>query len=478
MELRPQLQQQQKLVMTLQMRQAIKLLQLNNQELIQSIEEELLSNPSLEEDAKIETMSEAEIARQQDLLQLQKELTEERNHTAESDTLWESLLENDQRDQSSVHNMRGGFIYNELPPIEANHSVSATLAEELLDQLRMEYCTEDERLAAEFIIGNLDHRGYLDCSYDEIQRILRIDMDDIEGAVLMIREFEPIGCGARSLEECLAFQAEIKYPEDPFFVPLIHNHLKFLQKRSYKKIAAAMDMDVEDVEEYHQMLKEFEPYPGRAYDSTPDQSIIPDIKIMQIDEEWRVLSNDDGIPRLRINQLFQKMKMHKEAHSSADKRFLEEKIKAAKFLMENIHKRERTIVRVMEAILVRQLEYFEYGPEYLRPMILRDVADDIGVHESTVSRITNGKYVETPRGVLELKYFFSSSISQVGGLDLASEAVKVKIKKLIAGESQKKPYSDNALVKLLAAGGIKIARRTVTKYREAMNIPSSRDRKA
>jgi RNA polymerase sigma-54 factor len=476
MELKAQLLQQQKLVMTMQMRQAIQVLQLNNQEIEQFIEEELLSNPAIEEHAIVETMSEAEVSAQQDLQKLQGELLEERNHQGEDDGgLWEAILSGAHRDVGG--GSRSGFIYNDLPPIETNHSVSSTLLEELLAQLRLEFCTDEERRAAEFIIGNLDHRGYLDCTYLEVQKHMNVELDDVEGAILLLRELDPIGCGARSLQECLQFQVEILFPEDPFFVDIIHSHLHDFKKRTYQKIADAMDMDIEDVEEYHKMLQELEPHPGRPYDDTPDQVITADIKVMKVGEEWQILSEDRGIPRLRVNQLLQKMKMAVESTSDKDKKFLEERVRSAKFLLESLHHRERTIVRVMESILRRQLEFFEYGVEYLRPMVLRDVALDIEVHESTVSRISNGKYAETPFGLLEIKYFFNSSIRQIGGLDLASVAVKAKIKNVIAKENPKKPYSDNKICKILAEEGISLARRTVTKYREAMHISSSRERK-
>ena len=477
MELKAQLLQQQKLVMTMQMRQAIQVLQLNNQEIEQLIDEELLANPALEENAFVETMSESEISAQQDLKKLQKELMEERNHQSEDDGgLWEAILQGTHRD---VGEGRGsGYIYQDLPPIEANHSVSNTLAEELLQQLQLEYCTEAERRAAEFIIGNLDHRGYLDCTYFEVQKHMGVAEEDVEGAILLIREFDPIGCGARSVQECLQFQAEILYPEDPFFVDIILHHLKDLQTRNYTKIADAMDMDEEDVEEYHKMLKQMEPYPARPYDDTPEQVVTPDIKVMKVGDEWQVLSEDHGIPRIRVHHILQKMKDAESATKDSDKKFLEERLRSAKFLLESLHHRERTIIRVMESILRRQMTFFEYGVEYLRPMVLRDIALDLDVHESTVSRITNGKYVETPFGLLELKYFFNSSIRQIGGLDLASEAVKAKIKALVAKENPKKPYSDKKICDVLAEEGIDLARRTVTKYREAMNIPSSRERKA
>ena len=475
MELKPQLLQQQKLVMTMQMRQAIQVLQLNNIEVDQLIEEELLADPALEEGLQVETLRPEEITQQQELQELQKELLEERNDHLESDGLWEAILNREHTDVGK--RPRNGYIYNELPAIESNHSASASLIEDLMSQLRLEYCTDGERIAAECIIGNLDHRGYLDCTYHEIQKLTDVDMDDIEGAILIIRELEPVGCGARSLSECLLFQVELQYPEDPFFPIIVQKHLKDIQKRAYHKVAQALDMDIEDVEEYHKMLAKLEPRPARAYDDTPDQIATPDVKVLKIDDEWRVISDDDGLPKVRINQLYKQMQLQQQAASENDKKFIEERLRSAKFLLESLHHRSRTIVRVMESIVRRQLEFFEYGIEHLRPMVLRDVAQDIDVHESTVSRISNGKFVETPKGLLEIKFFFNSSISQIGGLDLASEAVKARIKGIVSAENPKKPYSDSKICTLLEAQGIILARRTVTKYREAMNIPSSRARK-
>ena len=474
MEIRAQLKQQQKLVMTVQMRQVFKLLQMNSIELDQALDELLAENNSLELQEDGITLSESEIRLLHKENLIKQDQDEQQNGCQENDELWTALLESDLRNEASVHNMRGGYIYNDLPPIESNLSSSPLLTEHLMDQFRLEFCTDGEKEAGIFILGNLDHRGYLDCTYEEIMQQVGVELDDVEGAILIIRELEPLGCAARDLIECLCFQAQVRYPEDPFFSDLITNHLKDFKRKSYQKISDATDIHPEDVEEYHKMLKEFEPCPGRAFIDNPDQTIIPDIKVLKVGDDWQVVSAESGLPKLKISSFYQSLL--KKAVGT-DKKFAEDKMRSAKFLLESIYKRERTIVQVMESILMRQMDFFENGIEYLRPMILKEIADDIGVHESTVSRITTSKYVDCPHGVFSLKYFFNSGVQNIGGLDLASQAVKIKIQRMIAEENPKKPLSDSAIVKKLSNVGIKLARRTVTKYRESLGIGSSRDRK-
>jgi RNA polymerase sigma-54 factor len=234
-------------------------------------------------------------------------------------------------------------------------------------------------------------------------------------------------------------------------------------------------MDLEDVLEYHKMLQTLDPWPGRVFSEPEDQYITPDIEVVKVGSEWQILQNEDGMPRLRLSSKYQEM--FKEGADKQDKDFVEKRLRAAKFLIESIYKRQRTISRVMDAILRRQTAFFEDGTESLLPMVLADIADEIGVHESTVSRATTNKYVQCPHGIFELKFFFNAGIKRTNGDELASEAVKQKIRKLIADENQQKPYSDSALARLLKNDNIKIARRTVAKYREAMGILPSTQRK-
>ena len=307
-------------------------------------------------------------------------------------------------------------------------------------------------------------------------RATLFDMDDAEGAQMIVQSLEPMGCGSLTLEECLCVQAKAIHPEDPFFTEIITNHLGDFERRNYPAVARAMDMDHEDVVEYHKMLQRFEPWPGRAYTGEDPRYITPDVYLFQVGEEWQIVQNEDGLPKLRISPYYQRVLS--QPGSAEEKKYIKGKLDSADFLIKSIYKRQATIYKVVKCILEKQMEFFEGGVEHLKPMILRDVADEVGVHESTVSRVTSNKYIQCPQGIFELKYFFNAGISQVHGEDVAAASVKAKIKQLIGAEDPRKPMSDAALAKELRKYNIACARRTVAKYREAMGILSSSKRKA
>lgn len=470
----------QNLVITVQLQQAIKLLQLSHQELVAEVNRELAENPTLEEipDTQSHETSSVE-AQLNEQSKAQKDDFVEQNNGAESDTSidWEQVVKQLESQAPDVRNAAGPSRFDDLPPIETNLTASASLQEHLIEQLGMQVCTDGERRAAAVVILNLDHRGYLmDMSLEEIAEEAGVHIDDAEGAVMIVQEMDPIGCGASTLEGVLAVQAKVAFPEDPYIVGIIEHHLKDLEARNYLAVARDIDQDVEDVVEYHKMIRTLEPWPGRAFSDDPNQYITPDIDVVKIGGEWKILQNEDGLPRLRVSPHYRKVLLG-DASSKEDKNYIKERLDSADFLIKSIFKRQRTIHRVMNAILAKQQDFFEKGHEYLRPMVLRDIAEEIEVHESTVSRVTTNKYVQTPHGILELKYFFNAGIQRNIGSDLASESVKMKIKKLVNAENAKKPLSDSALVKLLAKDDIKIARRTVAKYREQLGILSSSQRK-
>ncbi len=502
LELKQHLKLQQTLVITPQLQQAIKLLQLSHMDLVDQIQSELVENPALEEipgATHDETLAETLTRLDNDNRKDQADIVEQNNGagTMETDLLkaaetpgkqeeppqrdeklseeeWNKLLES--YSQSGSYKGSGVVRGEELPPIENTLSTPTTLIEHLAWQVQMQLCMDGERRAANVIIMNLDDRGYLTIPLEVVCEEADCDMDDAEGAQMIVQSLEPMGCGSLTLEECLCVQAKAIHPEDPFFTEIITNHLGDFERRNYPAVARAMDMDHEDVVEYHKMLQRFEPWPGRAYTGEDPRYITPDVYLFQVGEEWQIVQNEDGLPKLRISPYYQRVLS--QPGSAEEKKYIKGKLDSADFLIKSIYKRQATIYKVVKCILEKQMEFFEGGVEHLKPMILRDVADEVGVHESTVSRVTSNKYIQCPQGIFELKYFFNAGISQVHGEDVAAASVKAKIKQLIGAEDPRKPMSDAALAKELRKYNIACARRTVAKYREAMGILSSSKRKA
>ena len=476
MDLSIKLQQQQNLVMTMQMHQAFQVLQLSGQELEDAVLEEIRENPALEliEEGGISTsLQHGEHA---DPMQvLQESFKEAGLDTGEID--WADFAYH----QGFGRESKGGYKNwdDEASPIEMNVSSSVSLYEHLMEQFRLEICTAEERRAGEYILASLNDVGFLDCSYEEIIEETEVELDDVEGAILIIRELEPVGCGGRTVVESLVFQAEIAYPEDPFFPEIIRNHLPHIQKYNYAKIAKIMDMEIEDVEEYHKMLLELNPRPGSAFATTSEKGITPDIRIVKEGEEWQVVSDESIVPKIKINPMIEEMlQLKKRNKETQEKRqFADEHYRKAVFFIESLLRREQTLVRITKSILTRQIEYFEFGEEYLRPLHLRQVAEDLELNESTISRCSSNKYVDTPRGVINMKWFFCSGVKGLYGEEYAAEAIQVKIKRYVEHENPLSPVSDQQLTDMLAEEGVLIARRTVSKYREGIGLASSVDRK-
>lgn len=497
-EIKQTLRLSQQLVMTPQLQQAIKLLQLNRLELADVVNQELMENPMLEEVA--ETLDNPEGLSAQESKELQDagegQNPESLIQETPADQLvdkkkeefdWESYIDDVNNSQFNAPSSK--IAPDDLPSFENILTKSTSLEEHLLWQLKMSNLTEVEEKLGEFIIGNLDEDGYLQASLEDLANEVSIDIEDAGEILKMIQHFDPIGVASRTLQECLLVQARFMKPRNEMVEAIIQNHLPDLEKRNLTNICKALQTDQDKVLECTKIIREFEPKPGQLFVSTDNtQYITPDIYIIKsVNGEYVISLNEDGLPKLRVSNYYksvlsgvQKSAANPQAakEGAVTKEYIQDKLRAAVWLIRSIHNRQKTIYKVTESIVKHQHDFFEKGVGYLKPMILKDVANDISMHESTVSRVTTNKFVHTPVGIFELKYFFNSGISSAdGGGDVASEAVKEKIKSMVSKEDPKKPLSDQRIVELLHDENIDIARRTVAKYRDMLGILSSSKRK-
>jgi len=459
--------------MTPQLQMAIKLLQLNRLELVDRISQELEENPALEEvrevDADEKPAKEAETPSSE--TPADKEVTSEEKILDDID--WSNYFDE--------YEPRGGARFEtekrDAPIYETFIARKESLNDHLLWQLLLTSPTKAEEQIGSLIIGNLNRDGYLDVPVDEIAGSNGFSVDKVGQVLSLLQTFDPAGVCARDLSECLLIQASRLGLDDAITINIITDHIKHLETKNYKAICRTLKISISDVVCAVNIIKCLEPKPGRELSDEEPQHIIPDIYVYKFEDEFIIMLNDDGMPKLRINPYYKKAMSQNEKISGETKDYLKDKMRSAVWLIRSIHQRQRTIYKVMESILSYQRDFFEKGIELLRPMRLRDVAQDIGMHESTVSRVTTNKYAYTPQGIFELKYFFNSSINRVHGEAAASASVKEKIKKIIESENPQKPYSDDKISKILKAENINIARRTVAKYREVLRIlPSSKRR--
>ncbi|MBY0370637.1 RNA polymerase factor sigma-54 [bacterium] len=461
----------QQLVMTPQLQQAIKLLQLSRMELENLINTELVENPILEESADSEstTQSVSDVETQPE-----SKPTEE-NPQASEDFNWESYLEN-ARSTPNLPAHRGGE--DDLPSYENTLTAPASLTDHVMWQLKMSDLTDPQKAMGEVIIGNINEDGYLQASLEEMAEKESFDIHELEAVLYHIQSFDPIGVGSRDLKECLLVQIYDMAFNDESLERMVENHLPDLEKKNYQNIAKTLAISMEDVVERVKIIEELEPKPGRAFGGTPAHYIIPDIYVAKRGDEYVVMLNEDGLPKLKISGFYKNLLEEGAQKQAETKEYIQGKLRSAVWLIRSIHQRQRTIYRVTESIVKQQKEFFDKGIAFLKPMVLRDVANDIGMHESTISRVTTNKYVHTPRGIFELKFFFNSGISRVHGADVASETVKEKVKAIVAQEDPAHPFSDQKIVEMLLKENINIARRTVAKYREMLGIlPSSKRKK-
>lgn len=463
------------MTMTPQLQQAIKILQMSVMELQQEVTNALVENPTLEEDSE-------EPSGPEERLESKEEMGAEPQ--SEVERVMSEVPDSGEADLQTLADQQMGTNYlstrnmnsDDLPTFDQVLSRPTTLYDHLLWQLRMSTNDEKELAIGEEIIGNLNDDGYLMVLVEELAETMKADKAEIEAVLFKVQRFDPPGVAARDLQECLLIQAELLHEDDEVEM-IIEKYMPELENKNYPAIAKALELPMERVIELCKVIHDMEPKPGRQYVTTEPQYIVPDIYVIKVGGEFMIVLNEDGIPRLKVSKDYQGQVASGALQGEA-RAYLKDKLKGAFWLIKSILQRQRTIYRVTEAIVRRQRDFFDQGAHYLKPMVLRDIADELGLHESTISRVTTNKYVHTPHGIYELKYFFNSGISRGdGGEDIASESVKQKIKELIDAEDAKNPLSDQQLASLLAEGKIQIARRTVAKYREQLGVLPSNKRK-
>jgi RNA polymerase sigma-54 factor len=471
----------QQLVITPQLQQAIRLLQLTRLELVDMISQEMKENPLLEEAEEEKELAEGEAPatdEEETEAAPEPEVTPEVKGNGEGgdEFDWENYLENSNLtpfEKSSRVSQDG----EERPSFENFLTKRTTLTDHLQWQLQLSRFTDEEREAGTWIIGNLDEDGYLRISLEDICSETSLPMEVVERVLRKVQQFDPVGVAARDFKECLLIQLEQISPRDLLAEKIVSEHLSLLKNRNYPAIAKRLGVSLDRVNRAASLISKLDPKPGKAFGGEVIQEIIPDVYIYKVEGDYVIYLNDDGIPRLRINSFYRNILNGSRVALEGDRKYVQDKLRSALWLIRSIHQRQRTIYKVAKSIVKFQREFLDKGIQSLKPLVLRDVAEDIQMHESTISRVTHNKYAHTPQGIYELKFFFNAGITSTQGETMASESVKNLVREIIAKEDPRKPYSDEKLVQILQGMNIHIARRTVSKYREMMKILSSNERR-
>lgn len=475
--------------LTPQLQQSIRLLQLSSLELNEEIERALAENPMLErlddplanttrfqaDGSIIRPVAAGEPAYDDNThdvasehTDIQAGFTDEHGNNETDHLIWDSVRTSDRHPDDERFQ----------PQLEAPPE---TLKEHLLSQMRLTVHDHRKRALVELLIDALDSNGYLLETPEEMLEWLppelAIDQKELEDALHCLQNFDPPGVGSRNSAECLAIQIRIM-PNIPYIIRkralnIVENYLKLFAQRDFTRLKKALDCDDEDLQEAQEVIQRCNPYPGAAYANDAADMVVPEIVAVRKEGTWHAELNTDAMPKIRINRMYGEI-----LKNTSDKTSLNIRFQEAKWLIRNINQRFETILRVSEAIMERQQNFFSFGPTSMRPLVLREIADTLGLHESTISRVTTQKYMLTPFGIFELKYFFGSHIATEGGGEASSTAIREKIKQLIAGEDRKKPYSDNKIAQMLEKEGLVIARRTIAKYRDMLKIPPASLRKS
>jgi len=458
----------QKLILTPSLQQAIKLLPMSTLELADLLNQEVVENPMLEE-VPTEDLQPTEAATQTEKPEEQKEKGD-----AWDDSDYEYFFGDYLDDGYRPHTPQE---VKELPPIENTLATSSSLADHLMWQLSLLPEGDRVRDIGSAIIGNLNDDGYLVASLDEIAAMGPWSIEEVEHALKVIQGFDPIGVAARDLQECLLLQIRHIGLENTPTEKIVTEHLRLLQGHNVPEIAKRLGMSIDDLKEHIEIIRHLDPKPGSRYNPSQSHYVIPDVYVVKVEDQYVAVLNEEGLPQLRISPVYRRLLDKSADNTSETRAYVKDKFRSALWLIKSVEQRQKTIHKVATSIINFQRDFLDHGIEYLKPLVLRDVASDIGMHESTVSRVVTNKYMHTPQGVFEMKYFFHSGISSSYGESVSSVTIKQRIRKIIEAEDPRKPLSDSKIVSILQHEGLVLARRTIAKYREELKIPTSNQRK-
>jgi RNA polymerase sigma-54 factor len=474
MEMKHGLRMQQKptLIMTQRLQQALKLLQMPTLELQQALKQELERNPLLEEVDEVDEVEEMEEVKkeagQEDSAEPVETVEPDKNQEVDWNELWPDQFEGPSAPRTDDPDAE---FYERVPVTRES------LGDHLIEQLRLLSLEEDDLALGEYLIGSIDENGYLQTTVEEVAEIFGIAPDKVEDILAAIQKFEPAGVGARNLQECLWIQLVQRKQETTLAGRIVQEQFDNLLARRFGEIGRNLKCTVEEVQAAGDLISTLDPRPGQEIAAEETKYVTPDLIVERVGEDFVVSLNDRNVPRLRISAAYQQMLRNKTAGQDETRKFISDKLNSAKWLIQTIEQRRKTMIKVMRRIVEEQKEFFERGVEGLRPLTLQQIANQIGMHESTVSRVTTNKYVQTPRGVFELKYFFSSGLATEEGDDVSAKVAKDKILTLINNEDKREPLSDQRVAEILHEQGLRIARRTVAKYREALRLLPARARR-
>ena len=458
----------QRLILTPSLQQAIKLLPLTTLELAEVLDQEVMENPLLEEEPVEETKTVEEIAQEETA---ERERPDDPLKEIDIERFFEDYFDNgaDRRTRPSE--------VPEVAPIENTLTESPDLYDHLLWQLRMTEADEATLEIGEAIIQNLDEDGLLRVSLEDVAAMGPWPMEAVETTLALVQALDPPGVAARSLTESLRIQLRVLGLENSPADVMVRDHMKQLQSHQYPEISRHMGLSADEVSHHLEIIRGLSPRPGAGYSAKRSDYVLPDVFVVKEGEEYKIVLNDDGLPKLRISPTYRRLLDHKEPGSEETRAYVKDKLRSALWLLKSVDQRQRTIYKVAESIVRHQRAFLDHGISHLRPLVLRDVASDIGMHESTVSRVVANKYMHTPRGVYEMRFFFHSGITSTMGEAISSVTIKDRIRKMIEDEDPSRPLSDSRIADVLGAEGLPLARRTVAKYREELRIAPSNLRK-